>query len=56
MTSTLFIRYPELAATKNEREEIRSEKREFKERYEKLKRENPDKKIILDPFVGWIVK
>lgn len=55
MTSTLFIRYPELA-TKSERKEIVAEKREFKEKYEELKKANPDKKIILDPFVGWIVK
>lgn len=55
MTSMLFYRYPELA-TKSTREEIKAEERELKEKYEKLRKENPNGRIIRDPFVGWVVK
>lgn len=52
---TTFINYPELA-TESTRAKIKAEKEELKAKYERLKRENPNSKIIRDPFVGWIVK
>lgn len=55
MTSTLFIRYPELA-TKSTREEIKAAEKELKAKYEKLRKENPNGRIIRDPFAGWVVK